>query len=153
MDRFVREDIANALAAERLGEKLMKPEKGTDIQSGERPMDPKTQAYLMQEVPKGEALLQEYGEESPEARKVILPSLTQMYGLLNQRLAQIAVEMNYGLDQNQWSDSKPLEKMNREMPGIAATNWYQHHLGEIMIKTGHPWVNLIMTSPKPSPSA
>jgi hypothetical protein len=85
------------------------------------------------------------GVASEEANKVIIPVLTEMYWLLNQRLAQIAQKMRYGLDQDQWLGCKPRGEMAKEMPGISATQWYQIHLGEIMIKSAQPWAMLIAT--------
>ena len=105
-------------------------------------MDKLTGLYLAQEIPKGENLMKHVKEYSPQW-KVVAPALTKMYLLLNQEVGSKAQEMKYGLDQSKWPDSKPLETLSRQVPGIELTQWYQLQLSAMLDKTEHPWVKLI----------
>ena len=116
-------------------------------------MSPEDRAYLLAEIPKGEWCRKEINPKDPRLQKVILPTLTQMYWLMNQEVMAACEEMGYPLKQWEWKDSAPLTAVAKNFPGIEATDWYQYHLGAVMQKTDHPWVRLITTSPKQPPSS
>jgi hypothetical protein len=108
----------------------------------EAKVNPTYRAFLMQEIPKGEALLAQVKEDEPEYKAVIGP-LSRMYLALNFQLGLMCRELNYPLNQSEWPDSKPLETLAQIYPGLQATNWYQYQLGEMMNQQNHLWTRIM----------
>ncbi|MBN1845338.1 MAG: hypothetical protein JW810_06610 [Sedimentisphaerales bacterium] len=96
---------------------------------------------LIDEIPKGEALLGQLEEESPEWN-MVAPSLLQMYQVLNHRLGVACKLLGYPPNQMQWPDSEPLSLVAKALPGIAATEWYQYQLGAMLMGCNHSWVEI-----------
>jgi hypothetical protein len=83
----------------------------TDLKAKlEQPVDRKFRAYLLDQVPKGEALLAQTRPNSPEWKAVLGP-LSRMYLVLNRQLGLVCGHLAYPLQQWKWNDSQPLEHL------------------------------------------
>lgn len=101
--------------------------------------------YLIREIPKGEALLPSVMRKSanPADRSAVVRNLTLLNLALNRQLASVCRAVGYPLDQLKWPDSQPLEILDQiYSSGLAASPWYQRHLGAMIQASGHPWVAL-----------
>ena len=101
--------------------------------------------YLVQEIPKGEALLKRVQENSPHWSKVVR-ALTKMYLLLNCQVGELCELLNYPPNQVDWDNSQPLKILGKLYKGIETTEWYQMQLGAMLQPTNHPWFRIITPS-------
>ncbi len=109
----------------------------------EQKVKPEFRAYLLQEVPKGEALLEQAGQEDPFGKAVLGP-LSKMYLVLNQQLGLVCKALGYPLEQWKWQDSLPLETLAQVYEGLEATQWFQRHLQTMLMPQDpqHPWTKI-----------
>ena len=106
-------------------------------------VDPKFRAYLLDQMPKGEALLAQARPNSPEWKAVLGP-LSKMYLVLNRQLGLVCESLGYPLQQWKWADSRPLEVLAKIYPDLEATQWYQRHLSMMLMPPAaeHPWTKI-----------
>ena len=106
-------------------------------------VNPEFQAYLLDQVPKGEALLSQAKSQSPEWKAVLGP-LSEMYLVLNRQLGLVCESLEYPLQQWKWADSRPLEDLAKVYPDLEATQWYQRHLTMVLMPPAaeHPWTKI-----------
>jgi len=109
----------------------------------EQKVNPEFRAYLLQEVPKGEALLTQAPVNSP-LWKAVLGPLSKMYLVLNQQLGLTCQHLGYPLQQWKWDRSEPLDELAKVFPGLQATQWFQRHLAMMLTppEQAHPWTTI-----------
>ena len=88
----------------------------------EMKVSPTDRNRLLDEIPHGEALLEQVESGSVHYSQVVEP-LTKMYVVMNQQLGIAAKEVGYPLDQWVWPDSLPLERIAAIYRGIETTEW------------------------------
>jgi hypothetical protein len=110
----------------------------------EQKVNPEFRAYLLQEVPKGEALLAQ-AEPQSDLWKAVLGPLSKMYLVLNHQLGLTCKFLNLPTQQWKWDHSEPLETLAKVYPNIEATQWYQRHLRMMLIPPDqeHPWTKIL----------
>ncbi len=84
----------------------------------EEKVDPEFRAYLLTEIPKGEALLDQIKPKHPRYGDVIRP-LTKMYWVMNQQLGITCKHLGYPLQQWKWDQSEPLTELAKVFQGIS----------------------------------
>lgn len=105
-------------------------------------LEKKHRRYLLQEIPRGELLLDEADPDSPEHAEVV-NILTRMYWVIGSQLGLICDLLKYSLKQWEWKDSEPLLILAKFFPGIETTKWYQWMLGTVLDPSDHPWMQVI----------
>ena len=105
-------------------------------------LDPRLLRLLATEIPKGEALLPQATPNS-RAQSAVVGNLTTLYQVMNEMLGRACQLLEYPPVQIRWPDSKPLEVIAQILPGLEATNWYQNHLGAMLIQKNHPWTKIL----------
>lgn len=116
-------------------------------------VDQQFRAYLLDQVPKGEALLAQVRPNSPEWKAVLGP-LSKMYLVLNSQLGLVCESLAYPLQQWKWADSRPLELLAKVYPDLEATRWYQRHLSMMLMPPAaeHPWTKITTYEASPPSS-
>lgn len=108
------------------------------LQKLEAKVNPEFRKFLLQEIPRGEALHQ----QAPKNQQV-LKILTKMYWEMNRQLAIVCDHLRYSRRQWEWDKSEPLERLAQVFPGLPTTQWYQLHLTQMYDpKPGHPWLTI-----------
>jgi len=101
--------------------------------------------FLLQELPKGEALFKQVNQNDRNWGTVT-EELTKIYMVLNHQLGLICQAINYPLNQWEWPDSKPLEILAMFYEGIQESGWYTRHLNSIVLPANdahiHPWLKI-----------
>ena len=110
----------------------------------EQYVNPEYRAFLLDQIPMGEKLLEQVTPNSPHWGDVIRP-LTLMYLEMNRQLGIVCKHLNYPMRQWEWDEGVPLTVLAETFRGIGATEWYQRHLSMMLMPPAreHPWTKII----------
>lgn len=98
---------------------------------------PEQVTWTLEDLPKAERLA--------ETDRTAFSARAKLYWLVNGQLARACEIMDYPLRQWEWPDSAPLEAMAEVFEGIETTEWYQGHLGMIVMPVNNPLFLLTAT--------